>query len=92
VINSIRHKGLRRFYETGNAAGLKADHRKKLRLQLAALETANSIDDMDIPGYWLHPLKGNRAGFWAIDVSGNWRLTFRFDGGHVYDLDYEDYH
>jgi len=71
---------------------VKADHRKKLRLQLAALETANSIDDMDIPGYRLHPLKGNRAGFWAIDVSGNWRLTFRFDGGHVYDLDYEDYH
>jgi len=71
---------------------VKADHRKKLRLQLAALETANSIDDMDIPGYRLHPLKGNRAGFWAIDVSGNWRLTFRFDGGHVYDLNYEDYH
>jgi len=92
VINSIRHKGLRRFYETGNAAGVKADHRKKLRLHLAALETANSIDDMDIPGYRLHPLKGDRAGFWAIDVSGNWRLTFRFHGGHVYDLDYEDYH
>ena len=92
MINSIRHKGLRRFYETGNAAGVKADHRKKLRLQLAALETATSIDDMDIPGYRLHPLKGDRAGSWAIDVSGNWRLTFRFDGGHVYDLDYEDYH
>jgi proteic killer suppression protein len=64
----------------------------KLRMQLAALDTATVIDDMDIPGYRLHPLKGKRSGFWAINVSGNWRLTFRFESGHVYDLDYEDYH
>ena len=61
-------------------------------MQLAALDTATVIDDMDIPGYRLHPLKGKRSGFWAINVSGNWRLTFRFESGHVYDLDYEDYH
>lgn len=47
---------------------------------------------MDVPGFRLHTLKGKRAGYWAIDVSGNWRLTFRFDSGHVYELDYEDYH
>jgi proteic killer suppression protein len=92
VIKSIRHKGLRRFYESGSSAGVKADHRKRLRMQLAALETATVIDDMDIPGFRLHPLKGERSGFWAISVSGNWRLTFRFDDGHVQDLDYEDYH
>jgi len=92
VIKSIRHKGLRRYYESGSASGVKADHRKKLRLQLTALDTAHSIDDLDIPGFRLHPLKGDRSGHWAIDVSGNWRLTFRFDGGDVHELDYEDYH
>lgn len=83
---------LRRFFETGNASGIAADHRKKLRMQLTALDTATTIEDMDIPGFRLHPLKGKRAGTWAIDVSGNWRLSFRFEDGHVYDLQYEDYH
>ena len=92
MIKSIRHEGLRRYYETGSASGVKADHRKTLRLQLTALDTAHSIDDLDIPGFRLHPLKGDRSGHWAIDVSGNWRLTFRFDGGDVHELDYEDYH
>lgn len=92
MIKSIRHKGLRRLYQTGGSSGVKADHRKKLRLQLAALETSSVIQDMDVPGFRLHALKGKRTGYWAIDVSGNWRLTFRFDSGHVYDLDYEDYH
>ena len=61
-------------------------------MQLAALDTAHSIDDMDIPGYRLHPLKGERKGLWSISVSGNWRLTFEFADGNVYVLDYEDYH
>ncbi len=61
-------------------------------MQLAALETAQSIDDMDIPGFRLHPLKGRRAGTWSISVSRNWRITFRFDHGDIYDVDYEDYH
>jgi len=92
VIKSVRHKGLRRFLETGNSSGVKADHRKRLRMQLAALDTATTIEDMDIPGFRLHQLKGKRSGAWAIDVSGNWRLTFAFRDGHVHDLDYEDYH
>jgi toxin HigB-1 len=92
VIKSIRQKGLRRFYQTGSPSGLHADHRDKLRFQLAALETATTIEDMDIPGFRLHPLKGQRTGTWAIKVSGNWRLTFQIDGGHIHDLDYEDYH
>ncbi len=61
-------------------------------MQLAALDTAMEVSDLDIPGYKLHPLKGNRKGIWAITVSGNWRLTFEFRDGHVYLLDYEDYH
>lgn len=61
-------------------------------MQLAALNTACSIDDMDIPGYRLHPLKGDRKGIWSISVSGNWRLTFEFTDGSAYIIDYEDYH
>ena len=89
---SIRHKGLRRFYETGSTAGIQAVHVKKIRLELTALDTATRIGDMAIPGFGLHPLKGARKGQWAISVSGNWRLTFEFRDGNVYVLDYEDYH
>jgi proteic killer suppression protein len=92
MILSVRHKGLRKFYESGSTAGIQASHAKRLRLQLAALETAHVIDDLDIPGFKLHPLKGEMKGRWAISVNGNWRLTFEFRDGNVYVLDYEDYH
>ena len=92
MIKSFRHKGLRRFYESGDTARVQAGHVKKLRFQLAALDTAISIKDMDIPGFKLHSLKGDRAGQWAISVSGNWRVTFEFRDGNVYLVDYEDYH
>jgi proteic killer suppression protein len=92
MILSVRHKGLRKFYESGSTAGIQASHAKRLRLQLAALETAHVIDDLDIPGFRLHPLKGEMKGRWAISVNGNWRLTFEFRDGNVYVLDYEDYH
>ena len=61
-------------------------------MQLAALDTAQSVEDMDIPGYRLHQLKGSRKGFWSITVNGNWRLTFEFLDGNVHILNYEDYH
>jgi proteic killer suppression protein len=92
MIKSFKHKGLRRYYETGSTRGIQANHAKRLRMQLAALDTAVEIDDLDIPGYVLHPLKANRKGIWAITVSGNWRLTFEFSDGNAYLLDYEDYH
>lgn len=92
VIKSFRHKGLRRFFEDGTKSGIQPKHADRLRLQLAALDTAQTIDDMDIPGYRLHPLKGRMKGRWSISVSGNWRLTFKFEGGNVNILDYEDYH
>jgi proteic killer suppression protein len=92
VIKSFRHKGLRRFYETGNSAGIQSSHKKRLRILLIALDTATIIEDMDIPGFKLHPLKGNRKGLWSISVSGNWRITFEFKDGNAYIVNYEDYH
>lgn len=92
MIQSVRHKGLRRLHETGSTSGVQASHAKRLRFQLAALETAHMIDDLDIPGFGLHPLKGTMKGRWAISVNGNWRLTFEFRDGNAFVLDYEDYH
>lgn len=92
MIKSFRHKGLRRFFESGSTAGIQAAHARKLRLQLTALETAATIQDMSIPGFGLHPLKGDRKDQWAISVSGNWRITFEFRDGNAFLLDYEDYH
>jgi len=92
MIKSFRHKGLRRFFEAGSTAGIQASHAKRLRMQLAALETARTIEDMDISGFRLHQLKGDMLGRWSIAVNGNWRLTFEFQNGDAYILDYEDYH
>ena len=92
MIKSIRHKGLAKLYESGSTAGVQAAHAKRLRLQLSALDTAQVIDDLNIPGFGLHPLKGKLKGRWSIWVNGNWRLTFEFKEGHGYVLDYEDYH
>ena len=92
MIKSFKHKGLEKFYESGSAKGVQANHVKKLRMQLAALDTAQSIDDIDIPGYRLHQFTGDRRGIWTITVNANWRLTFEFEEGNVYILNYEDYH
>jgi toxin HigB-1 len=92
VIKSFKHKGLRTFFETGKASGVQPTHARRLRIQLAALDTAQEIADMDLPGFWLHPLKGRAARRWSITVSGNWRMTFEFRDGNAYVLDYEDYH
>lgn len=92
VIKSFRHKGLRTLFETGKTTGVQPQHAQRLRLQLAALDTAQEIEDMDIPGFRLHRLKGNRNGVWSIAVNGNWRVTFEFREGNAYVLDYEDYH
>ena len=92
MIKSFRHKGLRRLFESGSTAGIQADHAKRLRMQLAALDTARTIADMDIPGFRLHPLKGEQRGRWSITVNGNWRVTFEFKDGNAHVLDYEDYH
>jgi proteic killer suppression protein len=92
MIQSFRHKGIRKFFESGNAAGILPHHAKRLRMLLAALDTAQSIEDMNVPGFRLHSLKGSERGRWSVWVNGNWRLTFEFRDGHAYVLDYEDYH
>jgi toxin HigB-1 len=92
MIKSFKHKGLEAFFATGSTRGIQAAHSKKLRMQLAALDTAKGIEDLDIPGYRLHPLKGDRKGIWSITVNGNWRIMFEFTAGDAYIINYEDYH
>ena len=92
MIKSFKHKGLEIFYATGNTKGIQAKHAKKLRMQLAALDTAYHIEDLDIPGYRLHQLKGSLKGLWSITVNANWRITFEFSDGNVFIVNYEDYH
>lgn len=92
VIRSYRHKGLKLFAERGSKAGIQPDHSQRLRRLLTALDVASRPGDMDAPGTGLHPLKGDLAGHWSVKVSGNWRLTFKFDGEDVILVDYQDYH
>jgi toxin HigB-1 len=92
MIKRIRHKGLERFAQKGDTRGIQADHVRKLRVLLAAMNTAGSVDDLKAPSFRLHPLKGDRKGLWAVWVSGNWRLVFAFDGEDIIDVDYVDYH
>jgi len=92
VIRGFRHKGLRRFYEAGRVAGIQPHHAKRLRMLLAALDSASAIGDMDVPGFRLHALKGAQRGRWSVWVNGNWRMTFEFQGGEARVVDYEDYH
>ena len=92
MIKSFKHKSLEKYYGSGTTKGILANHARKLRMQLAALDTAQTIDDMDIPGYRLHQLSGDRKGIWSITVNANWRLTFEFMDGNVYVLYYEGYH
>lgn len=92
MIKFFKHKGLKLFFEEGDYSGIQAKHRKKLRLQLSALDTAKIIEDMDLPGYGLHRLKGERKDCWSITVNGNWRVTFEFIDGDAHIVNYEDYH
>ena len=92
MIISFKHKGLEKFFATGNVAGIQAHHAKRLRLLLAALNTAEVIEDMHLPGYKLHSLKGALLGRWSITVNANWRMTFEFVDGNVHVLDYKDSH
>lgn len=92
MIKSFRHKGLAKFFETGSKSGIQAQHADRLRLILGLLNAATGPGDLALPGLKLHPLKGDRKGTWAVSVSGNWRITFRFEGKNADLIDYEDYH
>lgn len=92
MIGSFVHKGLQAFFLSGSKAGIQAAHAAKLRRQLAQLDQAEKPQDMNLPGWRLHPLKGELAGHWSVWVNGNWRLTFRFDAADAVLVDYRDYH
>jgi toxin HigB-1 len=92
MIRSFRHKGLKRFFETGSKAGIQAEHAPRLRLQLARLDSAATADDMNLPGWRFHRLTGNLKGHFAVTVSKNWRLVFSFENGDAVLVDYRDYH
>lgn len=92
MIRSFKHKGLGKFFATGSTAGIQSVHAKRLRLILGRLNAASLVKDMDLPGLRLHELTGNRRGTWSVTVSGNWRVTFRFEGGDAEVVNYEDYH
>ena len=88
----FKHQGLGRFFATGDTRGIPAQFAKRIRIQLDVIDAAAIIAQMDVPGWDLHQLEGDRKGVWAIKVSGNWRITLRFDHGNAFDVDFEDYH
>ena len=92
MIKSFEHKGLQAFFETGNKASIQPHHAPKLARLLARLHAAKVPEDMNVPGWRLHPLVGSLAGHYSVFVNGNWRLTFRFDDGDAVLVDYQDYH
>lgn len=92
MIRNFKHKGLAEFFKSGNTAGIQAEHAKRLRLILGRLHASSNPSDMNLPGLRLHELSGNRVGTWSVTVSGNWRITFRFDGEDAEVVNYEDYH
>ena len=92
MIQSFRHKGLKRLYEYDDSRGVMAEHLTKLRHILARLDAAGTVEDMNLPGFNLHPLKGRLQGFMAVTVRANWRVIFRFADGHASDVDYLHYH
>lgn len=92
MIRGFKSRVLRRFYERGDSSRIKPDHIETVREILARLDAALVPEDMDLPAYRLHRLRGNYQGFWAVTVRANWRVIFRFEEGHAIDVDYLDYH
>ena len=92
MIRKFKNKGLKELFESGKAKGVNPQHVTRLRQIIALLETAETLEDMDLPGLKLHELQGQRKGTWAVNVSGNWRVTFKMQEGDAFDVNYEDYH
>ena len=92
MIKSFRHRGLQRLYERGDSSRLNPTLVEKVETALGLLDVAETPEAVNLPGYRLHPLRGDLRGFWSIRVSGNWRLIFRFDDRDVCDVDLVDYH
>jgi proteic killer suppression protein len=92
MIKSFRHSGIEKFFKSGSKAGIQPKHAEKLSRQLFALNRSKLVQDMNAPGWELHPLSKDLRGHWAVKVNGNWRLTFTFEGEDAILVDYQDYH
>ena len=92
VIKTFRHRGLKRLYEKGDTNKLRADQVNRIEDVLAHLDVASRPSEMDFPGYRLHRLKGDLKDVWSVNISANWRITFRFEDGDACDIDLVDYH
>lgn len=92
MIETIKHKGLRRLYEKNDRSGIRPDLVEKVRKILSALEAATGPEDMALPSFRFHPLTGGRRGTYSVTVKANWRITFRFQEGAAHDVTLEDYH
>lgn len=92
MIKGFKHKGLEKFFLRGTKSGVQGKHEARLRLILGRLQASTHPKDMNLPGLYLHKLTGKRRGTWSVRVSGNWRVSFRFEGKDAVDVDYEDYH
>ena len=92
MIHSFEHRGLEVFFTESSPRGINANHEARIRRMLDRLDAAVKATDMNLPGWRFHELKGNRAGTFSVTVSGNWRITFTFEGGHAYRVNLEDYH
>lgn len=92
MIENFQHKGLQKFFLSGSLSGISPDHAKRLRLILFKIHTASTLADLNFPGSNLHLLKGKLKDFQSIQITGNWRVIFRFEEGNAFDVDYLDYH
>jgi len=92
MIKTFAHAGLEKFFLNGSKGGIQPHHADKLKKQLGALNHAIRPEDMAVPAWSLHSLQGKMKGHWSITVNGNWRITFRFEGGDAHVVDYQDYH
>ena len=92
MISSFTHKGLEDFFYDGTKRGIQPRHATRLAIILDRLDAAQDVRDMRYPGSDLHPLQGQWTGFWAVKVSGNWRVVFRFEEGNASAVNYLDYH
>ena len=92
MIKSFRHKQLQKLYENGTHKGLNPDHLTRIEVLLSRLDMSDTIDGMNLPSYRLHQLKGRRKNQWAVTVRSNWRIVFRFENGHAFEVDLVDYH
>jgi proteic killer suppression protein len=92
MIKSFKHKGLERLFTKRSASGVQADYAGRITLMLDAIDAAEQVNELDLPGFRLHRLKGDKRNLWSVKVSANWRITFEFEKGDAYILDLEDYH